>query len=81
MPIACATRWVRDIPNVPDRLSAVNDRDARFRNAGRIALPRSAAGRAEDLKRVHRAGYVDLIFENAPTEGYVQLDPDTAMNP
>src|SRR6202012_5793988 len=36
---------------------------------------------ADDLKRVHRAGYVDAIFENAPNEGYVQLDPDTAMNP
>jgi acetoin utilization deacetylase AcuC-like enzyme len=36
---------------------------------------------ALDLKRVHRPAYVDLIFENAPTEGYVQLDPDTAMNP
>jgi acetoin utilization deacetylase AcuC-like enzyme len=35
----------------------------------------------DDLKRVHRAAYVDLIFENAPAEGYVQLDPDTAMNP
>ena len=35
----------------------------------------------EDLKRVHRPAYVDLIFDNAPTEGYVQLDPDTAMNP
>jgi acetoin utilization deacetylase AcuC-like enzyme len=34
-----------------------------------------------DLKRVHRAAYVDLIFEHAPKEGYVQLDPDTAMNP
>jgi acetoin utilization deacetylase AcuC-like enzyme len=29
---------------------------------------------------VHRSPYVDLIFENAPQEGYVQLDPDTAMN-
>ena len=35
----------------------------------------------EDLEGVHRPEYVDLIFENAPTEGYVQLDPDTAMNP
>jgi acetoin utilization deacetylase AcuC-like enzyme len=34
-----------------------------------------------DLKRVHSPVYVDLIFENSPTEGYVQLDPDTAMNP
>ena len=36
---------------------------------------------ADDLKRVHRSAYVDVIFENAPSEGYVQLDPDTAMNP
>ena len=35
----------------------------------------------DDIKRVHRPAYVDLIFENAPTEGYAQLDPDTAMNP
>jgi acetoin utilization deacetylase AcuC-like enzyme len=35
----------------------------------------------EDLKRVHEPDYVDLIFEHAPTEGYVQLDPDTRMNP
>ena len=30
---------------------------------------------------MHRPAYVDLIFENAPKEGYVHLDPDTAMNP
>jgi acetoin utilization deacetylase AcuC-like enzyme len=36
---------------------------------------------AGDLKRVHHPAYVDLIFDNAPAEGYVQLDPDTAMNP
>ena len=36
---------------------------------------------AADIKRVHQSDYVDLIFENAPTEGYLQLEPDTAMNP
>jgi acetoin utilization deacetylase AcuC-like enzyme len=36
---------------------------------------------AGDIKRVHTPAYVDLIFENAPKEGYAQLDPDTAMNP
>jgi acetoin utilization deacetylase AcuC-like enzyme len=35
----------------------------------------------EDLKRVHVPAYVDLIFEHAPSDGYVQLDPDTMMNP
>jgi acetoin utilization deacetylase AcuC-like enzyme len=32
------------------------------------------------LKRVHAADYVHQIFQNAPSEGYLQLDPDTAMN-
>ena len=46
------------------------------------SLPGGAArGGQRTLKRVHRAAYVDLIFEHAPKEGYVQLDPDTAMNP
>ena len=42
-------------------------------------LPAPLAADTE-LKRVHRAAYVDLIFERAPREGYLQLDPDTAMN-
>ncbi len=68
-------------PECPERLGAVNEH---LRNSGLLEqLRRLEAPLAvpEDLKRVHRASYVDLIFEHAPTEGYVQLDPDTAMNP
>src|SRR5260221_1613052 len=68
-------------PECPDRLKAVN---AEMRSSGLLDELRcleAPLARAEDLKRVHRAAYVDAIFENAPTEGYVQLDPDTAMNP
>jgi acetoin utilization deacetylase AcuC-like enzyme len=68
-------------PECPGRLGAVNEQ---MRSSGMLdelrCLEAPLAG-AEDLKRVHRAAYVDLIFENAPSEGYVQLDPDTAMNP
>ena len=67
-------------PECPDRLSAVN---AEMRSSGLLDELRcleAPLAQADDLKRVHRAAYVDLIFENAPTEGYVQLDPDTAMN-
>jgi acetoin utilization deacetylase AcuC-like enzyme len=67
-------------PECPDRLIAVNEH---MRTSGALEgmvcleAPLAEAG---DLKRVHRASYVDLIFENAPAEGRVQLDPDTSMN-
>lgn len=34
-----------------------------------------------DLLRVHNADYVDQILDNAPLEGWKQLDPDTAQSP
>ncbi len=68
-------------PENPERLRAI---DEHMRASGLLeelrCLEAPLAG-SEDLSRVHRAAYVDLIFQNAPTEGYVQLDPDTAMNP
>ena len=67
-------------PESPDRLNAVNQE---MRACGLLdelrCLEAPLAG-PDDLKRVHRATYVDAIFENAPGEGYLQLDPDTAMN-
>ncbi len=68
-------------PESPDRLSAINEH---LRTSGLLAQLRcleAPLAMADDLKRVHRSAYVDLIFDNAPTEGYAQLDPDTAMNP
>jgi acetoin utilization deacetylase AcuC-like enzyme len=68
-------------PECPARLNAINEH---MHSSGMLDEVRSLEAPmalAEDLKRVHRPAYVDLIFENAPTEGYVQLDPDTAMNP
>src|SRR5712664_3074450 len=68
-------------PECPARLNAINEH---MHSSGMLDEVRSLEAPmalAEDLKRVQRPAYVDLIFENAPTEGYVQLDPDTAMNP
>jgi acetoin utilization deacetylase AcuC-like enzyme len=68
-------------PESPDRLKSVNDE---MRGSGVLDTVRvldAPLASPEDLKRVHRGAYVDLIFDNAPAEGYVQLDPDTAMNP
>jgi acetoin utilization deacetylase AcuC-like enzyme len=68
-------------PECPERLVAVNEH---IRSSGLLEQLRfleAPLASGEDLKRVHRPEYVDLIFEHAPAEGYVQLDPDTAMNP
>ena len=68
-------------PECPDRLHAVHDQ---MRASGVLDHVRSLEAPLAHpgmLKRVHRSEYVDLIFENAPQQGYAQLDPDTAMNP
>ena len=67
-------------PERPERLQAVNDHmwDSGLMQVLRCLQAPLAV--ADDLKRVHVPEYVDLIFEHAPTEGYVQLDPDTSMN-
>jgi acetoin utilization deacetylase AcuC-like enzyme len=68
-------------PECPDRLVAVNEHMRASGLLDRVRVLDAPLANEEDLKRVHRPAYVDLIFEHAPTEGYVQLDPDTAMNP
>ena len=68
-------------PENPDRLSAINEHMRQSGLLDELRTLEAPLAHADDLKRVHRAAYVDLIFENAPAEGYVQLDPDTAMNP
>ena len=68
-------------PENPERLSSVNEH---MRNSGLLEQLRcleAPLAEARDMKRVHTPAYVDLIFDNAPREGYAQLDPDTAMNP
>jgi acetoin utilization deacetylase AcuC-like enzyme len=68
-------------PECPERLVAVNEHMRLSGLLDRLRVLDAPLASQEDLKRVHRPAYVDLIFEHAPTEGYVQLDPDTSMNP
>jgi acetoin utilization deacetylase AcuC-like enzyme len=67
-------------PESPARLNSVNEalRAAGVLNQLRcLEAPRAAR---EALTRVHEPAYVESIFQVAPIEGRVQLDPDTAMN-
>ena len=68
-------------PECPARLAAISEQ---LRESGLLAQLRTLdapLATKEDLERVHRKAYVDLIFSQAPSVGYRQLDPDTAMNP
>jgi acetoin utilization deacetylase AcuC-like enzyme len=67
-------------PESPARLQAVLealDHD-RFAMLDRIEAPRATRSQ---LERVHDAALVDLVAAAAPSEGYAQLDADTAMSP
>ena len=70
-------------PERPERLTAIDDQMQSSGLMESLRCLEAPLAQANDLKRVHRSGYVDLIFEHAPAAGaagYVQLDPDTAMN-
>jgi len=70
-------------PECPDRLAAINDQMRASGLLDHLRCLDAPLADPDDLKRVHRSNYVDLIFEHAPRHGqsgYVQLDPDTAMN-
>lgn len=64
----------------PARLRAVLEAldDPRFAALGRIEAPRATR---EQLERAHNPDYVDHVFASAPSDGRVQLDPDTVMSP
>jgi len=67
-------------PESPSRLQAVLEalNADRFAALDRIEAPRVSR---EQLERVHAQSLVDEVFGSAPREGYVRLDPDTAMSP
>ncbi len=67
-------------PECPERLLAVQEELGVSGLLEKLRCLPAPLAAETDLKRVHRSSYVDLIFERAPAEGYLQIDPDTAMN-
>jgi acetoin utilization deacetylase AcuC-like enzyme len=68
-------------PECPARLHAIAEQ---FVNEGLSnVLHRMPAPRAsdEELIRIHPKEYVEAINAASPARGYVQLDPDTSLNP
>ena len=69
-------------PECPERLAAIDDRlhaAHLYDFLHHVHHPPQAT--RDQLMRVHDAHYVARVFAIAPTQGAVQLDPDTGMNP
>jgi acetoin utilization deacetylase AcuC-like enzyme len=70
-----------DHPECPERLDAISDHLLAQGLLG-LTIPYDAPeATLEQLQRAHTARHVTEILAASPTEGYVHVDPDTAMNP
>jgi acetoin utilization deacetylase AcuC-like enzyme len=70
-----------DHPECPERLDAISDHLLAEGLLG-LTVPYDAPeATLEQLERAHTARHVTEILAASPTEGYVHVDPDTAMNP
>jgi acetoin utilization deacetylase AcuC-like enzyme len=67
-------------PECPDRLDAISDHLVSTGVMPYLAPYDAPLATREQLGRAHSSLYVSEIFASAPTAGYLQLDPDTAMN-
>lgn len=68
-------------PECPARLAAIEDQLIASGLMNHLDHAEAPKATGEQLERVHDAGYLDAVEAAAPADGWVQLDPDTAMNP
>ncbi|MFZ4758692.1 MAG: histone deacetylase family protein, partial [Burkholderiaceae bacterium] len=68
-------------PECPDRVSVIADRLLMRGVLDFMESFEAPAATPEQLGRAHDALYVAEILAKSPTAGYVQIDPDTTMNP
>jgi acetoin utilization deacetylase AcuC-like enzyme len=70
-----------DHPECPERLDAISDH-LLAQGLMSLLIPYDAPqATVEQLERAHTAHHVMEMLAAAPAEGYVHVDPDTAMNP
>src|SRR4051812_45836048 len=68
-------------PECPARLTAIEAQLAASGVGQHLTRFDAPLASDEQLARVHPLEYVQAIRDQAPQEGTVHLDPDTAMNP
>lgn len=68
-------------PECPQRLYAINDQLIASGLEPLLLHHDAPLASREQLQRVHDVAYVQSVFDRAPGEGRVFLDPDTSMNP
>ena len=68
-------------PECPARLSAIQDQLIASGLAPYLEHIDAPQATLEAITRAHEQDYVERLQEQAPSRGYVPLDPDTAMNP
>jgi acetoin utilization deacetylase AcuC-like enzyme len=68
-------------PECPERLDAISDH-LLAQGIMSLLIPYDAPeATLEQLERAHTAHHVTEILAASPSQGYVHVDPDTAMNP
>ena len=68
-------------PECPARIHAIEDQLIASGLMPFLFPHEAPAASREQLARVHSSEYIESIFRQAPRNGLVYLDPDTAMNP
>lgn len=67
-------------PECPARLSSIQDQLIASGLDFVLLRHNAPLANREQLSRMHDINYIDSIFDQAPAEGRVWLDPDTNMN-
>ncbi|MEO8136005.1 MAG: histone deacetylase family protein [Betaproteobacteria bacterium] len=68
-------------PERPARLHAIAEAFVNSGLARQLHRMPAPLATAEEIERVHQPAYVEAIGAASPESGYVQLDPDTSLNP
>jgi acetoin utilization deacetylase AcuC-like enzyme len=72
---------VADHPECPERVTVIDDALLARGLSDFLSFHEAPAATRQDLETVHDPAHVRSMFERAPVEGLVRIDPDTYMGP